>query len=323
MSNKGKAKKEYSTGTRKWLILFGLLVLVAIIVVIVLLVIPANTYSMVETLQTVSQTSFLTSEVEKESYNRFYSKYNNSSILNYYEDEIYYISILSETLGDVLIYYNEFMAFANDNSTLKNNYKTIKGNLDSAVEEQKELNEIMSDVSLLADNSVSYLQNAYIDFRVAYHKWLVNYRDAIKALSTCYTNCFGQSINNNDASYLILNTVNDFVNDITNDFRNLVNSDVKGDTSSNNYKFVTKGKISTFEDFVNQYLNNNYEITNYLFSSSLQNKYDTINKFFELYNEPNFYEVIHSINSSGNITKIYKDISDSEGVYSAVKSFIA
>ena len=322
MEKKEKAKKEYSTGTRKWPILFGLLILVAIIVVIVLLVIPANTYSMVETLQTVSQTSFLSSEVEKESYDRFYSKYSSSSILSYYTYEINYISTLSETLGDVLIYYNEFMVFANDNDTLKNNYKTIKDNLDNATEEQKELNNIMSDVSLLADNSVSYLQNAFVDFRAIYYNWLVNYRDAIKALSTCYANCFGQSINNNEASYLILNTVNDFANDITNDFRNLVNSDVKGDTSSSNYNFISRGKIDVFEDFVDNYLNNNYEITNYMFNSSLQSKYETINKFFELYNEPNFYEVIHSINANRVITKTYTDISDSEGVYTAVKNFI-
>ena len=64
-------KKDYTTGSRKWLIILSVLVLVAIIAVVIVLLVPGNTYSMVEVLHSHSTTSFLnvdnTSEREKSS----------------------------------------------------------------------------------------------------------------------------------------------------------------------------------------------------------------------------------------------------------------
>lgn len=320
---KAKDGKGYSTGNKKWLIAFGVLVLIAVIVVVILLVIPANTYSMVETLQTASTSTFLINDTEKNNYNDFKSKISGNSLINYYSQEMNDTIILTESLTDVVIYYNQFMVFAEDNDVLKENYKVVKDNLEEAFNDQKEMDNILSEVSKLADTSASYLQNAMVDFRTNYYHWLDNYKDAISGLSKCYQGCFKGSITNNKASTIILNTVNDFINVITNDFKLLVSSDVKADISSSNYNYSSHGKILYFESFVDAYLNNNYEINNYLFKADLQDKYQKISDFFTLYNETNFYEIINSISNSSNypITKTY-DVEDGEGLYDGVKEFL-
>ena len=322
--NKAKESKGYSTGNgKRWLILLGVLVLIAVIVVVILLVIPANTFSMVETLQTASTNTFLLSESEKDNYNSFKTKISGNTLVNYYSQEMNDIIILSESLSDVVIYYNQFMAFAEDNNVLKVNYKVVKDNLDEAFDEQDKMNNLLIDISKLADTSASYLQNAMVDFRTNYYHWLENYKDAFIGLAKCYQGCFPNSITNNNASTIILNAVNDFVNVITNDFKLLVSSDVKADISSSNYNYSSHGKILYFESFVDAYINDNSDINGYVFSASLQEKYQKINNFFTKYNEKNFYEIINSISNSSNypITKTY-DVEDNEGLYLEVKEFL-
>lgn len=319
-----KANKSNNTGSRKWLVFTGALVFIAIIVVIVVLLIPANTSSMIETVQEASKTSFLTEAREKDKYNDFINRIKNNSNTNYYAKETEDLIVLSETLADVLVYYNGYIVFAKDNHTLSQNYKNIKDNLNKAMEMQENMNIQLDEVAKLTDSSATYLQNSWIDFRGTYYKWLESYKIAINSLNDCYQNCFDQSITNNLASTLILNTISDYVNVITNDFKLVVSADTKGDLTGKNYNYSSTGKIDFFNNFVDVNINdilNKNEIKNFNFDKNIQVKYQKINKFFELYNETNFYQVINSINAN-SIHKVYEGVEDSEGIYDAVKSFI-
>ena len=50
--------KDYSTGNAKrWAVVFGIIVLVAIVVVVIIMAIPPNTYNAIQTLNRTATTS--------------------------------------------------------------------------------------------------------------------------------------------------------------------------------------------------------------------------------------------------------------------------
>ena len=322
--SKKKESKGYSTGSgKKWLAIFGVLVLVAIIVVVVILVIPANTYNMVETVKTASETSFLTNSAEKNNMNDFKAKVSSNEKMKKYQQEINDMMILASSVSNIMIFYDDYIPVAEDNKVMSDNYKRVKNNLEESFDNQKNMNVILDNIAKLTDNSESYLKNNLIDFRNEYYLWVENNYEAMIGLANCYQGCFSESITTNKASGIILNTVNDFMCAIKNDFAVLVKLEVKGHYSEYSYK--SSGKISTFSNFVDVYLGNNQtDIIKYNFDQSIKTKYDKISEFFTVYNEPNLYAVVNSISSAaGNpITKTYENVSDTKGLYGTVKSFI-
>ena len=94
-----KSKDYKASGAKKWLIIFGILVLIAIVVVAVVLLIPANTYSMIEALQENESHFLLKDTKEKNDFNEFTLKIKGSTTLNYYTQEIEDVEIV-ETYYD-------------------------------------------------------------------------------------------------------------------------------------------------------------------------------------------------------------------------------
>ncbi len=321
---KSGEEKVYTTGNKKWLVILGVLVFLVIAVVIILMVIPANTSGMIETLQTTADTSFLKNQDERDKYEDFQNKIKNNSIVKYYSEEMSDIIIISDTLSDVMVYYNDFIAFADQNNVMKDNYKGIDESLKNAQENQKNLNNILTEIARLTETAASYLQNAMIDLRTEYYNWLNNYQQALERLSKCYEGCFKESVTSNLASTTILNTINDYVDVIKDEFKVIVSSDVKSNLSSSNYNYKSHNTVLYFESFVDNYISNKSEIRNYTFDKTIQEKYEKISKFFELYEENNFYEVLASISSSsdGVISKVYSGVNDKEGLYNTVKDFL-
>ena len=318
---KASENKDYKVGSpKKWLVAIGILVLIAIIVVIIVLCVPGNTYSAVERLRKASQTSFLRSQTEQANYARFRQKIGATVTLRYYAIELEDIQTTVEATNKVIDFYDDYLVLATDNKTLSRNYKTIRNNFEDAQEAQEDMNGFIADGLNLQDNSETYLKNIYIDFRGAYVDYISSMTKAIDALSNCYQGCFIDNLSNNLASTLILNSVDNYLTVITGDYAELVDKDVKGG-NFDSYEYETTGKITAYSEFVDSYILNRQEIVEYNFNTSLQDKYQTINSFFEVFAQTDFVSVIDSIDDELNITKTF-GVEDSSGIYDTVKTFL-
>ena len=260
------------------------------------------------------------------------TKINSASVANSYTQEVYDIEMLTGTVDKILDYYNDYLIFAKDNKNLKNNYKAIKEGLNDAKESQRKLVKIIEKTNKLSDESTTYLQNAMVDFRKEYRNWLKHQIRAIGGLENAYTGSLGKVTFNNDASKLILNTVNDYLSSILTNFNNLVKTDIKGaniNTYKSNYaRYGLTAKINLFDQFVNKNVNSatsTHDIEDYYFNSSIQEKYTTLNEFFKVYSEKNTRSIIDSIQTSEasyTITKTYEDVTDEKGTFNAICKFI-
>lgn len=318
---KASENKDYKVGSpKKWLVAIGILVLIAIIVVIIVLCVPGNTYSAVERLRKASQTSFLRSQTEQANYARFRQKIGATVTLGYYAIELEDIQTTVEATNKVIDFYDDYLVLATDNKTLSRNYKTIRNNFEDAQEAQEDMNGFIADGLNLQDNSETYLKNIYIDFRESYVDYISSMTKAIDALSNCYQGCFIDNLSNNLASTLILNSVDNYLTVITGDYAELVDKDVKGG-NFDSYEYETTGKITAYSEFVDSYILNRQEIVEYNFNTSLQDKYQTINSFFEVFAQTDFVSVIDSIDDELNITKTF-EVEDSSGIYDTVKTFL-
>lgn len=324
----GKSSKGYSTGGgKKWLIGFGIVALVAIIVVVVLLCIPPNTYNMVQTLNRTTQTSFLVDKNEKKNFDNLEEKLaSNESNYKYYTTEMADIQILSGTLKDVLAFYNKNIVFASNNKNLNNNYKPIKNNLNDAKESQKKMANLLEETLKHARDSV-YMQTSVIDFRREYIKWLNSYSKAVVALNKAYTGSMGDILENNAASKMALDAVEDYLSVIISDIKKVEKSDKKGSgEDAYIYKSLDlSSKINAFYNFVNKKVTNDGAIKNYYFDTAISSKYEKITKFFEIYGEKNFISLIETVKQDGtnfNFSKTYEGVEDEVNALSAVKEFL-
>lgn len=314
-----KKSKDYSVGNpKKGLTLLAIVVLIAIIIVLIIIFIPANTTNAKVILHNVTSTSYLQDKEEITSYEKIGEKLQNST-KNYYMEEYNNVPILSSTIDKVLEFYDEYLVFAKDNKVLSNNYSAIKKNLNKVISRQKKLNNIVKNVVNLEQDSDSYLQNLWIDYREEYANWLEYNANAISALSKCYEGCFENTLTNNKASKIVLDTINDYLSSIINGYNNIVSSDLRN--SNNVYTYSLNGQILSFSNFVEKYIVDYSDITNYYFNDSIKTKYDTIIKFYENFEQESFIVLIQSMDNSGNITKTF-EVEDTEGVLVVVKTFI-
>lgn len=300
-------KKDYTTGSRKWLIILSVLVLVAIIAVVIVLLVPGNTYSMVEVLHSHSTTSFLNVDntSERENYDKLKAEFDIA--VTGYKQEVEDIETLSQTINNVLDFYDEYTIFAKNNGTLTQNYKSIKSNLNKASRLQDDMNEEIVTLISLSDNSDTYQRNAWIDLRVIYVDWLESMQNAITRLNTCYQGCFDPSFTNNSASTLVLNTIDDYIDVIIDDFKSVIKEDKKSGSANETYSYTIAGKIKLFSAFVNTQLNSK-NFVDYTFDGQTKVFYDDVNQFFTLYDQEDFKYIISSINPNGAITENFEDV---------------
>lgn len=315
--------KGNSAGSKKLLIFFGLLILAAVIVVVIIVSIPANTYNMIDALQKNQETLFLNDNDERVKYDSFVNKINTNSTLSYYKEEAQDVIVISQNLSDILKYYNNYLVFAQKNKVLSSNVKVINKNIKSTNQIKKNIDEILDRVLKLEDESVSYLKNCWIDFRGEYQKYLDNYYSSFNALYNCYKDCFTTSFTNNKASDLILSTANDYISCLVYDFKTIVSVDTKTDIAQGDYSYLSHGRVVNFDKFVKAYINDNNEIKDYLFSSKVNDKYETLYTFFEIYSERDLKPLIASIDpTSQNVTKTYPEVNDPDKVYQEVADFL-
>ncbi len=299
-------KKDYTTGSRKWLIVLSVLVLVAIIAVVIVLLVPGNTYSMVEVLHSHSTTSFLNENNRSEQENYSALMQDMSNEVTSYMQEIRDVETLSQTINVILKFYDEYIVFAQDNGTLTRNYKSIRSSLNRASRLQEDMNEEIVTIISLSENSDTYKRNSWIDLRVIYVDWLENMQNAITRLNTCYQNCFDPSLTNNTASTLVLNAVDDYISVITDDFNDLIENDQKSN-SIESYNYTMNGRIKLFEAFVNARLTST-NFVNYIFYQRIKNFYDDVNQFYTVYSQEDFKYLLDSIAPNGAFTENFDDV---------------
>lgn len=317
----GKSKDYKAGGAKKWLIIFGVLILIAVVVVAVVLLIPANTYSMIEALQENEEHFFLTDEKEQNDFNEFTLKITSNETLTYYTDEINNVKIISQSMADILGYYNDYFVFAKKNKTLSSNTKIINKYITTANKVQKNMDNLLENTKKLDNDAVSYLKNSWIDFRKEFNKYIEAYYKMFASLSKCYKNCFDTSYSKNTASIRILDTANDYVYCIMSDYKIIINNDKKDRIEQGNYAYTSTPKITWFKAFVNKCVVNTSEISRYLYSEDLQLSYAKINDFFKVYRENDFKNMINAISATG-LTNPYSSIEDNDGLFETAKNFL-
>lgn len=329
MADKNQGK-GYSAGNgKRWLVGIATIVLIAIIVVVVVIAIPPNTSSAMDIINKASANSFMVSQTEKTNFDNFETKVSNSKQVNDYikiiPTEMADVQTLSLTLSEVVDYFDDFMLFIQDSKAFKQNTKNITNSLKDALNSQRQLNAIMAEVNKLSEQSPTYLQNTWIDFRAEYVNWLEDYQKAINGLTIAYQEGMGQSTYNNLASTTILNTVNDYITCILKSFNEMLEYENENPNATT-YEYKLQGKIKGFEEFVDAYIEEDYDIKTYTFiNPNLKEKYAKINEYFDLYQESNMTTAIDSIEYISNspvVTHAYADVEDTDGVYSYVKLFI-
>ena len=201
---------------------------------------------------------------------------------------------------------------------MKNNYKPIKNNLNKAKSHQNKMNKILVSAKDVSSDSTS-LNNYLKNFRKEFVGWLTSYQKAFAALNRAYTGSMGNILANNPAAKLILNTVDDYFTVISNVYSKIGESDQAGNTV--NYQAIETWKVWNLKKFVNVLSSSSSPINSYYFDQSVQERYEKLNSFFELYGEADLTAVIETASSTG-FTKIYIDIEDTQNVYNDIKAFL-
>lgn len=322
------ADKNQNSGSGKKILGFlGVMVLLAIVAVLVVISIPPKTTSALDLLNTASTKSFMMSSKEELGLEEFKTKIeSNATINNYFKElpkemeDVYTISI---SLADVLDFYGDYVVFMKKGNAFKDNYKEIKVSLTSAMMKQRKLNEILDKADALGQESYSYLQDAWVDFREVFADWLEEYSDAIDALRKSFKGSMGKASVNNLASIMILDTIADYTEVLSEDFESLVEEQRKNPNAVE-YTYSLQGKVKGFKDFTAKYLSNN-DIKNFKFDSTISAYYENLNRFYEIYDETDMINAISSIkynSSKAVVTKTYEGVTDPEDVYMAVKTFL-
>ncbi len=321
------SSKGYSAGGgKKWLVAIALVVLVAIAVVVVLICIPPNTYNAIQTLNRTTNSSFLVdSSKEQEDFINLRDKIEAVPKFQAYSEELNDIAWVATAVDEILEFYNDNIIFANNNKNLKKNFKPIKNNLNKAKEIQKKLASSLSKMKEIARESDS-MRNAIIDFRADFIRWMKANQKAVAALNSAYSGSMGNILENNTASRLILNTVDQMFEDVISSFEKTKEEDKKGTDLKTDYY---KAELSTiiFGRFVLENLTETFDspIKYYYFDEEIKAKFDKFERFFEVYKLKDLSSVLASAQKVGgriDFTKTFEGVEDKEGLYETVKSII-
>ncbi len=321
MSDKG-----YSTGgAKKWLIIIGGVVFVAVLVVIILMAIPPNTYNAVETLYRTANSSFLVSESERKEYVNYEKKITDLPELNYYSDEIADMRTLAQTVNQMLDFYSNQLVFADSNKNLKKNYKVIKNNLNKANEHKEKISDFITEVTETEENTAfTYFRSMVIEIREEFIAWLKANASAFVGLSNGCVGSLGKTVENNTAFKIITSTINDALNVVISEYDTVAESDMVGDIA-NDYDYKLSPKVDYFKFVVSTYIQYGHDINEYYFDKTISDKYELVAKFYDLYQEPNFENIISTVKGSGEaftFEKTYENVIDEENVLDAVKAFL-
>ncbi len=299
---------------KKWLIALSILVLIAITVTMVIVFLPKKTSRAVEKVYENESTMFLQSENEKILYNSFVDKLE---VVSSYQSEAKFARTLSETMHDVVVFYNASLVYCESNGTFQDNYGKIVSGIDRANESKVRMNNMLSEIQeKIEAGSLSNLSTAWRDYRKEFVVYVTEYSNAIEGMSAVYKDCLPKGVRQNQFTYDVLDSVNFFLDYIIEDYSYMVNVDVRDNSTTST--FAGGVKVNKLENFVNVYLNNKQTISSVEYSSSLQDYMTKIKEFKNLY-KASLGDVIKSIKADYGFTGISQD---TQGLLATVKTFL-
>lgn len=274
-----KTKKGFN---KKWLIALSVLVLAAIVTVMVLVFIPKDTAKAVKRAHQAENTMFLNVKnvEEDKKINEFMSKFGNETD---YWWEALHVKTTALNLNIVLEFYNEYLPYAKSNKVFQDNYNKIMDGFDKAEKSQKKMNAILDEVNEKLDSSsLTYVRSAWRDFRIAWVDYMKGYGSAIEGMSHVFEGSMPEISAANKFSFLVLETVNDYIASITNAYEILVKNDL-GDhlstvTFTSGHGMHVCGKFVLFS----QYLTN-CDLSQYEYSLVMQETVEKVEKFHTVY----------------------------------------
>lgn len=299
---------------KKWLIAIAVLVLIAIVVTMVLVFLPKDTNKAVAKVHETEKSMFLQSAEEE----RLYSSFENKlSVVPSYKLEAIYTQELAVVLHEIIAFYDQNLVYAEGNGVFQDNYGHIMNGLEKASTSQKSMNDILQEVyHKIETGSVSNLRTAWRNYRKVYVDYISGCSEAISSLSVVYKECLPKGLRHNDFTYKVLEGVNGFLSCIVEDFAYMVKVDVQDSTDMSS--FEGGAKVTKLKSFVANYITNKTTITNYNFSSSLQNYFAKIKSFEKIYSA-SLSDVIKSIKTDFTFAT---NVQDDQFALATVKNFL-
>lgn len=271
------AEKEQRKVKKGLVITLAILILIAIVVVLIIVLLPKDTNKAINKAQTQEASMFLQDSDERMMFSSFQTKISNAD-LSTFVIEAKSAENISNTLKNIMHFYNKYLIFTNSNGTFQNNYNVIMDGFKDANAYQKQLNKIIKDVYERVSPTQTFTYGAWTDFKEVYVKYVKAYSKSINGLNKVLISCLPSGVINNDLTKVVLNTIDDFLIVINKGF------------DKNQYV------VNYATTFVNYYLNTSNSLAQYKFSSTLQDKVSKLNTFID---KCPLIDVIEKINKQG------------------------
>ena len=291
-----------SKKSKKWIIALAILVLIAVVVVCIIVFIPKNTDNVLKQTYSQKETMFLKSDEDEKMFASFERKIQLNA--SEYTNEITSARKISNTLNNIIYFYSENIVFAQNNATFQSNYNLIMDNYGHANNYQERMTDKLTEIYNKVDSSSTFTAGAWEEFKGIFVNYVKCYSNSIKGLNKVYRDCVNDGIIHNDLTFLVLDTVDNYLEVINKDF------------TENRYV------VNYANAFVNNYLvSYTTNLSGYKFSTATQDKVKLIHEFESVYGKgQNIKAVIESIGASG-ITYQTKP-EDNKGVLEQVKTLL-
>lgn len=285
---------------KKFVKILACLLFVAIVVGGILLFVPTDKTSLVETLSSVNGTMLLQDSGSDGNYSQFKDKIVKNNSVQVYSGEMEAIEKISDSIGNVVEYYNYYIKFAQSNRIYKNQNGKAKRELNSAMQNVNSLNSIISETNKM-DAKATILKNAWVDYRSEFLKYLTHCENAFNALGEILCGCFGEAVTVNEATKTKIKAVNDYMSALKDKVGDMVDSD-KTSSNTSDFSLTYKGIAEKFKIFTDKYFGEDkidYD-KGYFFDTDLntysRNNYKAIIEFLQT---NSFKSIIEKINNDG------------------------
>lgn len=317
------AEKKSGGKLKKLLIFTIVLAVIGGVVLALVLAFSRGNTTTIDRLNSLSTTMVTDNEDTKASYKAMQDKIASTAGVSYYETEIKDFYDLSESLDDVVDFYNEYYVFAKDNKIREKQSKKITKSIRNIKSNQKELKEFL--VKSKTIETQSHLQNLWIDYRAKYIEQFKNYQKLFVSLNKVYHGCLGETFAVSNASRNVFDCVDSYMVVIAQDLTALSQQDVKGNKESD-YTYTLSAKIEAFGEFCSSYVEDDDSVQMYYYSPYYQTLHNRVAKFESLTGD-DFEEVIKSVEEVGGVPVAKYAVpaeadSETQEICSLVKLFV-
>ena len=291
--------------TKKWLIIFSVLILIAIIVTLVIVFWPKDPNRIKGETIEQSQSMFLGDTKEKELYEELREKVAQNNLGDDKTAIVDRFELMSNQLGVVMNFYASNIVFVENNKTLQNEFGKIIRSYDKADSSKENLLGLLDEVKKLGGKDSNFIEGALEQIQEEYKVYYKNNVDAIVALSDVFKNCYKQGVYANEMTYLVI--------DIVNSYLKAINLRLSTDANA-----TLSAKVNAFNKFLT-YLTDQTEIKSFVFDKALQEKIEKVETFEKVFGKT-YADLIATIDDEG--LSFSSNVVDTNGVLDSVKEFL-